>query len=107
MKLVMAIVHDDDAHRLIRELNSDDFSVTKLSSTGGFLKSGNTTLLIGVSKDKVDNVLDIIKKNCQTRKELISITPVTGDAGFISVPMEVNIGGATIFVLDVENNYKF
>ncbi|NMR89560.1 hypothetical protein HKB06_27860, partial [Vibrio parahaemolyticus] len=68
MKLIIAIVQDQDAPGLIEELMDKDFRVTKLASTGGFLKAGNTTLLSGVEDDKVDEILKIIEDNCKTRE---------------------------------------
>lgn len=108
MKLVIAIVHDDDAADLLKNLTTSGYGVTKLATTGGFLKSGNTTLLIGVQKDKINDVMDIIKDICKTRKGIISPpSPVLGAAGvYIPAPLEITIGGATVFVLDVENFEK-
>ncbi len=108
MKLVIAIVHDDDVQNLIGDLTGKDFRVTKLATTGGFLKAGNTTLLIGVEDEQVDNVVKIIKDNCETRNQTVaSPTPVAGTAGvFIPYPIEVRIGGATVFVVDVEQHLK-
>ncbi|SEG13947.1 Uncharacterized protein YaaQ [Caloramator fervidus] len=109
MKLVIAIVHDEDSYDVIDSLTEKGFQVTKLATTGGFLKSGNTTLIIGVEKDKVEEVLDIIKNVCKTRKTVISApSPVMGTSGvFVSNPMEVTIGGATVFVIDVDKFEKF
>ncbi|OPL07481.1 MAG: hypothetical protein AVO33_04995 [delta proteobacterium ML8_F1] len=107
MKMILVIVHDEDSHNLIRELSEKDYGVTKLSSTGGFLKMGNTTLLIGVPSEEVQGVLDIIEKTCKTHKEMVSPTPIMGDTGYVPIPMEVNVGGATVFVLDVSQHHKF
>lgn len=103
MKLVVAIVQDQDASNLIDDLTEKEFRVTKLASTGGFLKAGNTTLLIGVEVDKVDGVLKIIEDNCRTREITTSLLTVSmpGDT-YIPYPLEVKVGGATVFVLDVE-----
>lgn len=108
MKLVMAIIHDEDAHRLMDVLNENGFSVTKLASTGGFLRSGNTTILIGLENEKVDQVISIIEKTCKSRKQMISAnTPHVNVAeGYIPYPIEVTVGGATIFVVDVETFKK-
>ncbi|MBS3995138.1 MAG: cyclic-di-AMP receptor [Alkaliphilus sp.] len=108
MKLIIAIIHDEDAHNLIEKLNERQYGVTKLASTGGFLRSGNTTLLIGVDNDKVDEVIDIIKDVCKSRKELApALAPMMGNTGvFVTYPVEVNVGGATIFVLDVDRLEK-
>ncbi|WP_300346570.1 cyclic-di-AMP receptor [Clostridium sp.] len=108
MKLVISIVQDDDALDLVDALNEKGYSVTKLATTGGFLKSGNTTLLAGVQKEKVDYVIDIIKEVCETRKGVVSApTSVSEPSGvYIPYPMEVQIGGATIFVVDVDKFVK-
>ena len=108
MKLVISIVQDDDALDLVDALNEKGYSVTKLATTGGFLKSGNTTLLSGVQKEKVDEVIDIIREVCETRKGVISSpTNVSEPSGvYIPYPMEVQIGGATIFVVDVDKFVK-
>ncbi|SHF20675.1 cyclic-di-AMP receptor [Caloramator proteoclasticus] len=104
MKLVIAIVHDEDSFELIEELIDNGYKVTKLATTGGFLKAGNTTLLIGVEKEKVDSVLSIIQDVCKTRKGAVSMpSPIVGSTGvFVPTPVEVTIGGATVFVIDVE-----
>ena len=62
MKLVLAIVQDDDAIDLIEELTDKDYRVTKLATTGGFLKSGNTTLMIGVEEKEVKNLINVIEE---------------------------------------------
>lgn len=107
MKLIVAIIQDQDVSSLVDDLTSSDFRVTKLASTGGFLKAGNTTLLMGVDDEKVDDVLDIIKSNCETREITTSLLTVTmpGDT-YIPYPLEVKIGGANIFVLDVERHIR-
>lgn len=108
MKLIIAIIHDEDAHNLVDKLTEAQYGVTKLASTGGFLRSGNTTLLIGVEGEKVDSVIDIIKETCKSRKEMAPApTPMMGSAGvFVTYPIEVNVGGATIFVIDVDRYEK-
>jgi len=108
MKLVFAIVHDEDGHKVMDELNKNGFSVTKLCSTGGFLKSGNTTLLAGVEEDKVDTVIGIIEKKSKSRKQVLgsSMSPNGLSGAFMPYPVEVVVGGATIFVLDVERFEK-
>ena len=104
MKMVIAIVQDDDALDLVDELTELNFRVTKLATTGGFLKSGNTTLLIGVEKERVDEIINVIKKRCKKRSEMVAApTPIAGDPRvYIPYPVEVKVGGATVFVLDVD-----
>jgi len=103
MKLVFAIVHDEDGHKVTDELNRNGYSVTKLCSSGGFLRSGNTTLLVGVEEEKLEAVMEIIKKKSQSRKQVInsSITPNGLGGMFMPYPIEVVVGGATVFVIDV------
>lgn len=105
MKLILAVVEDDDAARLMDALIDNDFSATKLASTGGFLLRGNTTLLIGVNDDRVPQVLDIVRETCLRRKKLLpqasSEIPTS-----MSLPIEVESGGATVFVLDVDQFHK-
>jgi len=130
MKLVFAIISDQDTGKLIKELNKNSFIVTKLSSTGGFLRSGNTTLLMGIDESRLNNAIAIIKKNSKTRKQLLdstvmsygmesmistyhddvtsspSLSPTNLESVDVSYPVEILLGGATIFVLNVERTAK-
>ncbi|GAB6168926.1 cyclic-di-AMP receptor [Clostridium carnis] len=108
MKLVIAMVQDDDALDLVDAITEAGFRVTKLATTGGFLKSGNTTLIIGVEKDKVQSVIDVVEEVCKTRKQMITTpTPIAGNTDmYMSYPIEVQVGGATIFVVDVDQFIK-
>lgn len=108
MKLVFAVVHDEDGTKVMDELNRANFSVTKLCSTGGFLRSGNTTLLVGVEEEKLDEVIEIIKNHSKSRKQLVNSTIAPNGMGavFIPYPVEISIGGATIFVTNVERFEK-
>lgn len=108
MKLLIAIVQDEDASHLVSSLMNEGFSVTKLASTGGFLKSGNTTLLVGIDDGQAEECMGIIEKICKSRKQ-IATSPVTmgGATGmYAPYPIEVTVGGATVFVLNVENFVK-
>lgn len=104
MKLIMAIVHNEDEHKVITELQKNNFSVTKLCSTGGFLKSGNTTLLMGVDDEKVDDAISIIEEHSRSRKRMVNTSPLPDIAA--GYPYEVEVGGATIFVMKVERFEK-
>lgn len=108
MKLVIAVVQDDDVDDLVEKLVKEKLRSTKLASTGGFLREGNTTLLIGVEKDRVDSVITIIKDICKSRKQTFTTPiPPTGSAGvFIPYPIDVMVGGATIFVVDIDRFEK-
>ena len=106
MKLVVAIVSNDDSHTVSNALNKANFMVTRLSTTGGFLKMGNTTLLIGTEDKDIDKVLDIVKEFSKQRTELVPSTAAYDIGRFASFPVEVTVGGATIFVVDVEQFIK-
>ena len=109
MKLIIAIVQDEDASRLVSSLMNEGYSATKLATTGGFLRAGNTTLLLGVDEDRFDGAMKIIEKVCKSRKQ-IATSPVTmgGTAGmYAPYPIEVTVGGATVFVLTVDQFVKY
>lgn len=103
MKLVMAIIHDEDAFQIIDLLSEKGYSVTKLASTGGFLRAGNTTLICGVAEERIPELIEIIEKKCKSRKQIASVnsTHVNAAESYVPYPVEVTVGGATIFVLDV------
>lgn len=109
MKMVIAIVQDQDSQNLSDVLTKNDFRTTKLASTGGFLRAGNTTFLCGVDDARVDELLALINKNCGNREQLVTpVTPMGGNAdAYIPYPVEVEIGGATVFVLPVEQFHQF
>jgi uncharacterized protein YaaQ len=106
MKLVFAVVNNDDSNSLNSALVKNGFMATKLCTTGGFLRKGNTTLIIGVEDEKLDQVFQILSDTCKKRKEIISAAISTSLVGFDAMPMEVVIGGATVFVLNVERFEK-
>ena len=109
MKIILAIVQDKDSNRLANEFIDANIRATKLSSTGGFLKAGNSTFIIGIDDERVDETLALIKETCQSRKQYVS-TPVTLDItmdGQIPYPVEVEVGGATRFVLPVEGFHQY
>lgn len=108
MKLIIAIVQDEDAARLVSQLMSSGFGVTKLATTGGFLRAGNTTLLVGVDDEKFQDAMDVIEKVCKSRKQVATTpTSMSGVSGVYSpYPIEVMVGGATIFVLSVDQFVK-
>ncbi|MCF6139568.1 cyclic-di-AMP receptor [Pseudalkalibacillus berkeleyi] len=109
MKLVVAVVQDKDSNRLSEALVKSNFRATKLASTGGFLRSGNTTFMIGTEDQHVQRVLDIIKENCQSRDQLVApVSPMGGNAdSYVPYPVEVEVGGATVFVLPIEQFMQF
>jgi uncharacterized protein YaaQ len=106
MKLILAIVSNDDSTMVSTALTKGGFSVTKLATTGGFLMAGNTTFLIGADDDKVDEIISVISKQSRRRTQLVP-SATTMDAGiYPSVPIEVTVGGSTIFVLNVDRFEK-
>ena len=110
MKLVLAIIHDEDAARLTTALNKEGFQVTKLASTGGFLRVGNTTMLIGVEEDRLEEALDVLQKYAGHRKETVyqSVTMPHGEMSAVPpVPMEVMAGGAAVFIVSLDDIRKF
>ena len=109
MKLIVSIVHSDDANQLIAALRDGGFSSTKISTTGGFLREGNATILVGTEESKISTVLDIIRRNCHTRTQYVNPLPPVMEPGelYMPNPVEVQVGGAVIFVLDVERLIKY
>jgi uncharacterized protein YaaQ len=109
MKSIVAIVQSDDAGALTDALREKNFQSTLISSTGGFLREGNATLLIGVEDGQVEDVLVVIKENCTTRTQFVNPMPPVMEPGelYMPQPVEVQVGGATIFVVDVERFEKF
>jgi len=110
MKLIIAIVQDEDAGRLVSALMDKGFGVTKLATTGGFLRAGNSTLISGVEDEKLDEALGIIEKVCKSREQITASTaPMGGGAAggvYVPYPIRVTVGGATVFVLEVEQFLK-
>ena len=108
MKLVLAIIHDEDAFHVMDSVVEKGFGVTKLASTGGFLRAGFTTLISGVHEDRVQELIGIIEKKCKSRKQITSVSSnhVNATESFVPYPVEVTVGGATIFVMNVEEFKK-
>jgi len=104
MKLVVSIVNGDDEHDLTEALKKAGFQSTKISTTGGFLRAGNVTILIGVEDEKLSRVIDLIRDNCHRRTQYVNPLPPVMEPGelYMPNPVEVEVGGATIFVLNVE-----
>ncbi|WP_124065407.1 cyclic-di-AMP receptor [Clostridium sp. E02] len=110
MKIIYAIVSSDDGNRVTDVLNEHQFSVTKLATTGGFLKKGNSTLMIGAEDGQIEDVIHLIKETCGKRQKITCNVPAPNiasvSAGYMMMPMTVELGGATIFVTDVERFEK-
>ena len=104
VKLVVAIVHNEDAGALVDALLERDFRATRLQSSGGFLKQSNATVILGVEDAKVDDVMAVIRDTCNARTQIVNPMPPIMEPGefFMPYPLEVEVGGATVFVLPVE-----
>ena len=105
MKMIFAIVNKDDSNTVQSALTREGYSATKLATTGGFLMSGNATFLVGTEDNRVDDVIAIIEKHSKKRTQMEPSTTY-GDSEYASYPVEVTVGGATIFVLDIERFEK-
>lgn len=105
MKLILAIVHNDDAPIVTSELNKAGYHSTKIASTGGFLSSGNTTFITGVDDAQVDGVVELISKHSKRHSQYVPTTvyPTLGGGADTAGTAKVQTGGATIFVLNVES----
>ncbi len=106
MKLVTAIVNKEDSRAVCSELLRHKFYVTRLATTGGFLMAGNMTLIIGTEDEKVDDCIACIAKCCRQRTEIVPGTATVGIGLESAMPMEVTVGGATVFVTNVERFEK-
>ncbi|MEO8469774.1 MAG: cyclic-di-AMP receptor [Chloroflexota bacterium] len=104
MKLIVAIIHNEDAGALVNALLERDHRATRLQSSGGFLKQSNATVIVGVDDDRVNEVVAIIRENCTSRTQVVNPMPPIMEPGefFMPYPLEVEVGGATVFVLPVE-----
>lgn len=103
MKMITAIVNRKDTARVCEVLTENKFEFTKLATTGGFLKAGNTTLMIGVEDDQLETVLSLIRHNCARRMERVPSIPSTemSHIMYSTYPTEVMVGGAIVFVSEV------
>jgi uncharacterized protein YaaQ len=106
MKLILAIVSNDDSGAVSSSLTKSGFQVTKLATTGGFLMAGNTTFISGVDDEKVDEVISIIAKHSSRRTQVVPSTSTMDVGMYSSFPVEVTVGGSTIFVLNVDRFEK-
>lgn len=109
MKLVIAIVQDQDQAALGTAFYEANVRATKLSTTGGFLRAGNTTFLVGIEEKRVEEVLDIIKRCSQAREQYVA-SPISLDVTLdaaASFPVKIEVGGATVFVLPIESFHQF
>lgn len=106
MKLIIAIVNNEDASVVLSELTNKGFSVTRLSTSGGFLRAGNVTMLIGLEEEKVTEALSVIEEFSCKRQQQVPVNSGYMSDSLLSIPVEITVGGATVFVLDVEQFHK-
>ncbi len=106
MKMITAIINKEDTRSACSALVDAGFSVTRLSTTGGFLMAGNTTLMLGVDDDKVEKALGVIRECCHQHTEVVPNLTGFGDSGISADPVEITVGGATVFVTNVERFEK-
>ncbi len=104
MKLVVAIINNDDSAQVTAALSNEGYFITKLSTTGGFLMAGNTTLLIGAEDDEVDKIKETISKHSYTREKNVPTSSSLGKGlGAADVNVTAKVKGATIFVLSIDS----
>ena len=109
MKLVIAVIHDRDQKRTTESLRAAGFRFTKIGSTGGFLREGNVTVLIGSEPDQVDQIMGILDESSRTREQYVNVLPpeATPVGTFLTNPVKVQVGGAIAWVIDVERFERF
>jgi len=109
VKLAVCIVHNRDKGRVTDELVRAGFKFTIIGSTGGFLREGNTTYLIGVEEPELAELQRVFKDNCQSRDQLVNVMPYEAapPGAFIPNPVKVPVGGAVMFVMNVEQFNRF
>lgn len=106
MKLIYAIVNNDDSHSVQNALTKSGFQATKLASTGGFLLSGNTTFMICSEDENVEEILGIIREHSHKRRQFVPNSASYRNGTYSDFPVEVMVGGATLFVTDIEHFEK-
>lgn len=109
VKLAISIVHNRDKGKVTEELVRAGFKFTIIGSTGGFLREGNTTFLLGIEDEEIEMLKQIFAQHCQTRDQVMNVMPFEASqpATFIPAPVKVPVGGAVLFLLDVEQFHRF
>jgi uncharacterized protein YaaQ len=107
MKLVTCIIHNRDKNRVTDKLIEAGFKFTIIGSTGGFLREGNTTFLIGTEPSEVDALMVLFKENCCAREQIVNVGSMETPGGLMGAPVKVPVGGAVVFVMDVERFERF
>lgn len=109
MKLIIAIIHNRDKNHVIDDLVRAGFKFTIIGSTGGFLREGNTTLLIAVEESDINPLIELISNDCKAREQLVNVVPpeTLPVGGFVPSPVNVPVGGAVVWVLNIERHERF
>ena len=109
MKLAICIVHNRDRNKLTDEMLKAGFKFTVIGSTGGFLREGNSTLLIGVEEELIPSLKEIVQASCKAREQMVNVMPFEAapPGAFIPSPVKVPVGGAVMFFLDVNEFVRF
>ena len=103
MKLIVAIVHHDDAGGVVDSLLQHAYRTTRLQSSGGFLKKSNATILVGVDDTAVDDVISIIRANCRSRSQVDAPPPSSGSSSTsVMRPRQVDLRAAIVFVVPID-----
>jgi uncharacterized protein YaaQ len=100
-RLMTVVVQEQDVDAAMRSLKKSGIYTTRLSSTGGFLGRRSSTLLIGLVSGQEEEILNILRQNCRTRVEYVTI-PLEGSPLPLPAPTPITVGGATIFLMDVD-----
>lgn len=102
-------MHNRDRNKITDELVRAGFKFTVIGSTGGFLREGNTTFLIGIDEEDRASLMTLIGQNCKTREQMVNVGAFdAAPAGaFIPTPLKVPVGGAVVFVVPVEQFERF
>ena len=103
MKLIMAIVSSDDSREVLDRMTKAGYRATVISTTGGFLREGNATIFVGTDDQKVAQAVEVVRQTCRRRSQWVSPLPTLEGPGLeMSEPIEVSVGGAVVFVMNVE-----
>lgn len=109
-KLILAVVQKDDYDMLVEELNERKIFFTRLSSSGGFLRRENITIMIGVDADRLNEVNGVLRQCAGRRRRKTLVMPAMNanvSCPGVSVPVEETTGGVAVFTLDLEQMEKF
>ena len=107
MKLVVCIVHNRDKNRVTDRLVEDGFKFTIIGSTGGFLREGNTTFLIGIQDEEQATLLRAIEENSSAREQIVNVGTMEAPGGLMGSPVKVPVGGSVVFIMNVEQFARF